>query len=166
MCFICGSVFYRFAGRGVRARKTQGCTFTEATYRGTMHSLHITSKSIRSAPPRWQALKCAPPVGVQMSADDLAAYLLSTSELRLLTGRVKHRTQVDWLATNDIPFLLDASGRPRVLRKFIEARLSGSDARGEHPSLPNGEQQSVAIRPKFAALDVHALTRRRRNNGS
>lgn len=101
-----------------------------------------------------------------MSDDDVSSYLLTSHELQLLTGRVKHRTQVDWLVSNNIPYLLDASGRPRVLRKFIESKLSGSAASGGLASTPNSHQQSVAIRPNFAALDIHAPALRRRNNGS
>ena len=166
MCLFSGLVFYRYTGRGLGAPATEGCTIGEATYRGTMHSLHIASESLRLAPLRRQAFACAPRLGVPMSDEDTPTYLLTSAELRLLTGRVKHRTQVDWLVTNDIPFVVDASGRPKVLRTFIESKLSGSDARGELLLTPNVRQQSVAIRPNFGALDVHALTRRRRNNGS
>ena len=101
-----------------------------------------------------------------MSDEAIPTYLLTSSELRLLTGRVKHRMQIDWLVINHIPFLLDVSGRPKVLRKFIESKLSGSDVRGELLLAPNGQQQNAAIRPNFSALEVYALRSRGRNNGS
>ena len=166
MCSISGLVFCRFTGRGVGATATVGCMIAEATYRGTMHSPHFAPGSLRLSPLRWQALGCAPAVGVQMSADDIAAYLLSASELRLLTGRVKHRTQIGWLVNNNIPFLIDASGRPRVLRKLIESRLSGSDVREGLLPTSYGQHPGAAVRPNFAALDIHAPRHRGRHNGS
>ena len=101
-----------------------------------------------------------------MSDEDTPTYLLTSAEVRLLTGRVKHRTQIDWLMINNIPFLLDASGRPKVLRKFIEERLSGDAVPSGLLLLPNASPKRVAIRPNFAALEVHALKRRGRNHGT
>lgn len=166
LCLLSGLVFYRLIGRGLDAPANNGCMIGDATYRGSMPSLHITSGYLRHAPPQWQASAYLPRVVVRMPDNDTSALLLTSLELQLLTGRVKHRMQIDWLVSNNIPYLLDASGRPKVLRKFIESKLSGNADRSGLLSPPYGQQQGSAIRPNFAALDVHASRRRGRGYGS
>ena len=58
-----------------------------------------------------------------MSISHVASLLLAPDELRDLSGYRNHALQVGWLVANTIPYFLDSSGRPRVLRRTIEQRL-------------------------------------------
>lgn len=69
--------------------------------------------------------------------------ILSTDELRKLTGRVRYSAQLRWLRANGFAALQDADGRPLVLRSTIEARMGdASPARTRN------------ISPNWSALDA------------
>lgn len=50
---------------------------------------------------------------------------LSREELEELTERKRKADQVAWLRKHRIPFLVSASGHPRVSRSFVESVLTG-----------------------------------------
>lgn len=53
---------------------------------------------------------------------------LSREELREITGYVRVADQVRWLNRNHWIFVVNAAGRPIVLRSYVEQRLGGGVA--------------------------------------
>lgn len=47
---------------------------------------------------------------------------LTSQELRLLTGRIKHSAQIRQLRAQAIDYLIDADGHPLVLRATLASR--------------------------------------------
>lgn len=61
--------------------------------------------------------------------------MLTDAEVAELTGINRGRqAQIDWLKANRIPHLVDAKGRPKVLRATIEAIL-GAPGTSAGPTL-------------------------------
>jgi len=50
---------------------------------------------------------------------------LSTSELHEITGYARVSDQIRWLTRNNWIFVVNAAGRPIVLRSYLEQRLGG-----------------------------------------
>ncbi len=75
-------------------------------------------------------------------------FLLTSAEMQLLSGYRAHRCQIRWLRQNNIKFLLDGSGRPRVLRATIELQLGVSE-----PSSESAE--SFIKKPDFDLLRLN-----------
>lgn len=48
---------------------------------------------------------------------------LTDDQLRELTGRARIKDQIAYLKEQAIPFILDARGRPKVLRNYVAVRL-------------------------------------------
>ncbi len=59
-----------------------------------------------------------------------AVMFLTPDELSDLTGYVIPAYQARWLNRSGYPFELSASGRPKVLRAYVERRLGLSDVKG------------------------------------
>ena len=51
-----------------------------------------------------------------------AALFLETAELRMLTGRSFKNQQIDALRAMGIPFYVNATGRPVVVRSVLEGK--------------------------------------------
>lgn len=66
---------------------------------------------------------------------------LSREQLQELTDRKAADAQCKWLTANGYPFVRSASGKPKVLKSFVEHAL------GQQSMLPNTET------PNFAALN-------------
>lgn len=64
---------------------------------------------------------------------------LTPEEIEDLTERKRKAEQISWLKRNRVPYLLGASGHPRVTREYISRRLGGT--------------ASNSTEPNFAALD-------------
>jgi hypothetical protein len=60
---------------------------------------------------------------------------LTADELRELTGAARLQGQVAWLKGHRYPFELDAKGRPKVLRAFVQTKLGGTAANDTSPKL-------------------------------
>lgn len=56
----------------------------------------------------------------------MSSLFLADAELADLTGYRLKRYQIRWLRANAYPFDLDKSGRPKVLRATMVARLGGT----------------------------------------
>lgn len=70
---------------------------------------------------------------------------VTSTELADLTGRKLKSHQADWLRTNGIPFVLSATGHPRVARIALLARM-GAPVSGQ------GEDTTARRKPNFEAL--------------
>ena len=67
-----------------------------------------------------------------------AAMFLSSDDLADLTGYVVPAYQIKWLDRNGYPFDIAASGRPKVMRAYIEKRHRVAvAAETSHDSEPN-----------------------------
>lgn len=56
---------------------------------------------------------------------------LTRDDLEELTERKRKADQVAWLRRHRIPFLIGASGHPRVSRAFVENMLAGKSNHSE-----------------------------------
>lgn len=75
-------------------------------------------------------------------------FLLTSTEIQLLSGYRAHRCQIRWLRQNNIKFLIDGLGRPRVLRAAIELQLGISE--------PSSESADSSIKkPNFDPLRLN-----------
>lgn len=52
---------------------------------------------------------------------------LTAAEIRELTGRKQQKRQAEWLRLNGWRFVLDADGRPKIMREYYERRSSGQE---------------------------------------
>jgi hypothetical protein len=75
-------------------------------------------------------------------------FLLTSTEIQLLSGYRAHRCQIRWLRQNNIKFLVDGSGRPRVLRAAIELQLGVSELCSE-------SADSSTKKPNFGPLRLN-----------
>ena len=64
-------------------------------------------------------------------------FFLTDEEVRQLTGRVRKPQQVQWLKDQAIPFRVNATGNPIIVRSAIEGRKETAPAprRAWTPSL-------------------------------
>ena len=83
-----------------------------------------------------------------MSISRTASLLLATDELRDLSGYRNHALQIRWLIANSIPYFLDSSGRPRVLRRTIEQRLGFSEDGNNSVTYATSTPGEVISRPR------------------
>lgn len=63
---------------------------------------------------------------------------MTPEELQDLTGRKRVPDQISWLHTNRIPFLLDANGKPKVLKATITNLLGSTHKPDYSPQLRLG----------------------------
>lgn len=62
------------------------------------------------------------------------SFLLSPQEVEALTGAVRARSQLAWLADHGYPAEVGKDGKVKVLRAAVEARSRGFDSLpGHHP---------------------------------
>ncbi len=49
---------------------------------------------------------------------------LTDYQMRVMTGYKQHAAQIQWLTDNDFRFLIRRDGRPNVLIRHVEEKLS------------------------------------------
>lgn len=89
---------------------------------------------------------------------------LTSEELRELSGYKAHRAQCCWLEANDLRYVLDRCGRPKVLRSVIDARLGATDLSPQNRLAISSSEEERRVRPDFSALSTgyaRAATRQR-----
>lgn len=62
---------------------------------------------------------------------------LTAQELKDLTGRIYAKSQIKWLNERGYPFELDARGRPKVLKNFVELKMGIPARKIKKSSEPN-----------------------------
>ncbi len=60
---------------------------------------------------------------------------LTEEEVAELTGYKRARDQVRWLERERFGFVIDGSGRPKVLREVVLARLGSVSSKRKEPQL-------------------------------
>lgn len=60
---------------------------------------------------------------------------MTQDEVTEMTGRVRPKEQVRWLESERFGYVLDADGRPKVLRQVVIARLGAQAERKKGPEL-------------------------------
>lgn len=63
---------------------------------------------------------------------------MTPEELQDLTGRKRTPDQISWLHANRIPFLLDANGKPKILKATITSLLGTAHKPDYSPQLRLG----------------------------
>lgn len=69
--------------------------------------------------------------------------LLTSPELRAITGYARPAAQIRWLRGRGWPFEIDGRGRPVVLRAVAVARLGGGGHNHAEPSLRLGNHATT-----------------------
>ena len=74
---------------------------------------------------------------------------LTDDELADLTGRKRSKLQIEWLVDHGYKFELNAAGRPKVLRAFVERKLGGppANSKGREPNLVPRLKEALNTRP-------------------
>lgn len=65
------------------------------------------------------------------------SFLLSPQEVEALTGAVRARSQLAWLADHGYPAEVGKDGKVKVLRAAVEARMMPSAMRRKSKTEPN-----------------------------